>query len=255
MKILFRIVIGIVCGALSKKARKLIRQVALKNYETSHVKMVFGKYVSLEIRDYILKSREYEDNETNEDFGVILFCDINNFSEVLEKYEPKAVVSQLNVFFENMENIISKNGGVINKFVGSCIMAVFGLGKNEEDKADICKSVVTAALEMKEMIDSMNNLWKMNNYSTFDIGIGVSFGNFIVGNIGSKTRKEFTCLGNTVNVASRLQSKTRSSDVARVLVTAEIFQLLEDEKLKAHFNAPVLMSLKGKSQQVEVYSL
>lgn len=255
LKILFLIVIGIVCGALSKKARKLIRQVALKNYETSHVKMVFGKYVSPEIRDYILKSREYEDNETSEDFGVILFCDINNFSEVLEKYEPKAVVSQLNVFFENMENIISKNGGVINKFVGSCIMAVFGLGKNEEDKADICKSVVTAALEMKEMIDSMNNLWKMNNYSTFDIGIGVSFGNFIVGNIGSKTRKEFTCLGNTVNVASRLQSKTRCSDMARVLVTAEIFQLLEDEKLKAHFNAPVLMSLKGKSQQVEVYSL
>lgn len=127
LKILFLIVIGIVCGALSKKARKLIRQVALKNYETSHVKMVFGKYVSPEIRDYILKSREYEDNETSEDFGVILFCDINNFSEVLEKYEPKAVVSQLNVFFENMENIISKNGGVINKFVGSCIMAVFGL--------------------------------------------------------------------------------------------------------------------------------
>lgn len=255
LKILFFIIIGIVCGVLSKKARKLIREVAIKNYETSHIKMVFGKYVSPEIRDYILKSRNAEKDGTKEDFGAILFCDINNFSEILENYEPKAVVSQLNVFFENMEDIISKNGGVINKFVGSCIMAVFGLGKTDCNDFNICDAAVRAAQEMKKVTDSMNGLWKVNNFATFDIGIGVSLGRFITGNIGCESRKEFTCLGDVVNVASRLQSKTRSEDFARVLVTADVFHMLEDSTLKANFKSSEFMSLKGKSQQLEIYSL
>ena len=255
LKILFFIIIGVVCGVLSKKARKLIREVAIKNYETSHIKMVFGKYVSPEIRDYILKSRNAEKDGTKEDFGAILFCDINNFSEVLEKYEPKAVVSQLNVFFENMEDIISKNGGVINKFVGSCIMAVFGLGKADGENSDICDAAVRSAQEMKKMTDSMNSLWKVNNFATFDIGIGVSLGRFITGNIGCESRKEFTCLGDVVNVASRLQSKTRVSESAHVLVTAEVFRMLQDKNIKSDFKQSEFMSLKGKSQQVEIYSL
>lgn len=254
-KIAFFITIGIVCGALSERAQALIRQIAIKNYETRHVRLVFGKYVSPEIRDYILKSKEAKDDGTNEDCGVILFCDINNFSEILEKYDPKTVVSQLNIFFENMENIISKNGGVINKFVGSCIMAVFGLGKPEANSVEYCEAAVKTAKEMKKMTDSMNNLWRMNDSAVFDIGIGVSLGKFITGNIGCESRKEFTCLGDVVNVASRLQSKTRSVESARVLVTADIFDILESSTVNENFGSPQFISLKGKSNPVKIYAL
>lgn len=254
-KIIFFITIGIICGALSKRALALIRQIAIKNYETLHVRLVFGKYVSPEIRDYILKSKEAKDDGINEDYGVILFCDINNFSEILEKYEHKIVISQLNTFFENMENIISKNGGVINKFVGSCIMAVFGLGKSEESNSGNCEAAVRTAKEMKEMTDSMNDLWKMNNSAVFDIGIGVSLGKFITGNIGCESRKEFTCLGDVVNVASRLQNKTRSVESAHVLVTADVFDMLEKHSAKNGFGNPELVLLKGKSNPIKVYSL
>lgn len=254
-KIAFFITIGIVCGVLSDKAQALIRRIAIKNYETRHVRLVFGKYVSPEIRDYILKSKDAEYDDTSEDSGVILFCDINNFSEILEKYDHKAMVLQLNTFFENMENIISKNGGVINKFVGSCIMAVFGLGKSEETNAENCEAAIRTAKEMKKMTDSMNSLWKMNNSAVFDIGIGVSLGKFITGNIGCESRKEFTCLGDAVNVASRLQSKTRSIDSARVLVTADIFDMLESCAVKDDFGNPEFMSLKGKVNPVKIYSL
>ena len=231
LNILFFIVIGIVCGMLSKKAKKLIRQVVIKNYETSHIKLVFGKYVSPEIRDYILETKS--EDITKDDSGVILFCDINNFSEILDSHDPKNIISQLNVFFEKMDDIISKNGGVINKFVGSCVMAVFGLGKTDEDKVAVCESAVKAAKEIQKMTDSMNDLWSMNNFAIFNIGIGVSQGQFITGNIGSENRKEFTCLGDVVNVASRLQSKTRSDDSTCVLVAADVFQKIEDEAIKA----------------------
>lgn len=254
-KIVFLIVIGIVCGALSERAQALIRQIAIKNYETRHVRLVFGKYVSPEIRDYILKSKEAKDDGTNEDSGAILFCDINNFSEILEKYDHKIIVSQLNTFFENMENIISKNGGVINKFVGSCIMAVFGLGKSEESNSENCEAAVRTAKEMKKMTDSMNDLWEMNNSAVFDIGIGVSLGKFITGNIGCESRKEFTCLGDVVNVASRLQNKTRCVESTHVIVTADIFDMLENYTIKEGFGSPEFISLKGKSNPIKIYSL
>ena len=253
LNILFFIVIGIVCGMLSKKAKKLIRQVVIKNYETSHIKLVFGKYVSPEIRDYILETKS--EDITKDDSGVILFCDINNFSEILDSHDPKNIISQLNVFFEKMDDIISKNGGVINKFVGSCVMAVFGLGKTDEDKVAVCESAVKAAKEIQRMTNSMNDLWNMNNFAIFNIGIGVSQGQFITGNIGSENRKEFTCLGDVVNVASRLQSKTRSDDSACVLVAADVFRKIENEAIKADFKKSQSLSLKGKSQPVEVYSL
>ena len=253
LNILFFIVIGIVCGMLSKKAKKLIRQVVIKNYETSHIKLVFGKYVSPEIRDYILETKN--EDITKDDSGVILFCDINNFSEILDSHDPKNIISQLNVFFEKMDDIISKNGGVINKFVGSCVMAVFGLGKNEDDKVAICESAVKAAKEIQRMTNSMNSLWNMNNFAIFDIGIGVSQGSFITGNIGSENRKEFTCLGDVVNVASRLQSKTRTEDSVCVLVAADVFQKIENEAIKADFKKSQPLFLKGKSLPVEVYSL
>lgn len=253
LNILFFIVIGIVCGLLAKKAKKLIRQVVIKNYETSHIKLVFGKYVSPEIRDYILETKN--EDITKDDSGVILFCDINNFSEILDSYDPRNIISQLNVFFEKMDDIISKNGGVINKFVGSCVMAVFGLGKNEDDKVAICESAVKAAKEIQRMTNSMNSLWNMNNFAIFDIGIGVSQGSFITGNIGSENRKEFTCLGDVVNVASRLQSKTRTEDSVCVLVAADVFQKIENEAIKADFKKSQPLFLKGKSLPVEVYSL
>lgn len=253
LNILFFIVIGIVCGLLARKAQKLIRQVVIKNYETSHIKLVFGKYVSPEIRDYILETKN--EDITKDDSGVILFCDINNFSEILDSYDPRNIISQLNVFFEKMDDIISKNGGVINKFVGSCVMAVFGLGKNEDDKVAICESAVKAAKEIQRMTNSMNSLWNMNNFAIFDIGIGVSQGSFITGNIGSENRKEFTCLGDVVNVASRLQSKTRTEDSVCVLVAADVFQKIENEAIKADFKKSQPLFLKGKSLPVEVYSL
>ena len=253
LNILFFIVIGIVCGLLARKAQKLIRQVVIKNYETSHIKLVFGKYVSPEIRDYILETKN--EDITKDDSGVILFCDINNFSEILDSYDPRNIISQLNVFFEKMDDIISKNGGVINKFVGSGVMAVFGLGKNEDDKVAICESAVKAAKEIQRMTNSMNSLWNMNNFAIFDIGIGVSQGSFITGNIGSENRKEFTCLGDVVNVASRLQSKTRTEDSVCVLVAADVFQKIENEAIKADFKKSQPLFLKGKSLPVEVYSL
>ena len=105
------------------------------------------------------------------------------------------------------------------------------------------------------MTDSMNNLWRMNDSAVFDIGIGVSLGKFITGNIGCESRKEFTCLGDVVNVASRLQSKTRSVESARVLVTADIFDILESITVNENFGSPQFISLKGKSNPVKIYAL
>ncbi|MDX1961432.1 MAG: adenylate/guanylate cyclase domain-containing protein [Leptospiraceae bacterium] len=207
------------------------------------IKNVFGKYVSTEIRDQILNGDFKLGGE--EVYATILFCDIRGFTSISEKHSPEKIVSMLNSYFTEMVTAIKNNGGVIDKFIGDSIMATFGAPKNTGNHA---KQAVSAAIEMLQRLDAHNELQRFKEEPEFQIGIGISTGKFIMGNIGSEDRLEFTSIGDTINTASRIESATKELNTT-ILFSEETKELLEEGYFVGE------LALKGKKEKVRLYSV
>ena len=132
----------------------------------------------------------------------ILFADIRSFTALVERLQKEEVVSMLNQFFDIMVKIIFKNHGILDKFVGDQLMAIFGLIPSENNHS---YNAVHAAIEMQNATEKLMEQRAGENKDTFEIGIGINTGNAIVGNLGSENRMDYTAVGNSVNVAAKLQ--------------------------------------------------
>ncbi|KAI8848884.1 hypothetical protein BC829DRAFT_393256 [Chytridium lagenaria] len=133
--------------------------------------------------------------------GTIIFVDIRGFTNFSEKVGPMEVVNLLNDYFERLVRIVFKYEGIVDKYIGDALMAVFG---TMEDETDSEYRSVAAALEFKETIREMNEERKRQGKDTISIGVGVNTGELIAGFIGSSQRLEYTCIGDTVNTSSRI---------------------------------------------------
>lgn len=246
LKSLFLVMCGVISGLLAVNAKDLIRKIAIKAYETNQIKTTFGQYVSKEIRDFILSGNI--DINGEEKRGVILFADIKDFTNMLYKRDPKLVILQLNDYFSEMVKIIADNNGVVNKFVGDAIMAVFGLSGNIEQSEYLA---VKAATEMHDKLDELNKIWDSKNYHKLDIGVGIAAGNFLTGNIGCDDRKEFTCIGDVVNTASRLESLSRK--INKKIIISEEVKCNVRECESSIFSYIGDVDLKGKVNKVKTF--
>lgn len=161
----------------------------------------FGKVVTPEIRNWLLQGNTNLGGETV--CATILFCDIRGFTTLSEQINPKQVVSLLNKYFSHMEQCIVKHNGIINKYIGDAIMAIFGVPlANENQALDAYK----CCLDMRKTLAELNKELKAENLPQLNFGIGLHTGNVLAGNIGSTSRMEYTVIGDTVNVASRIES-------------------------------------------------
>ena len=187
-------------------------------------------------------TREYEasltDNETID--ATVAFIDICSFTSISEKESPDTVVGLLNKYFDLMVKEIIAQNGIIDKFIGDCIMAVFK-GDYHLDRA------IDAGIAIRDKIDAMP---AENNFSP-KVSIGINSGEMISGNIGSATlrRLDYTVIGDTVNTAQRLQGAATAS---QVLITEDCY-----EKVKQSFNCKKIgaASLKNKSAEVILYEV
>ena len=161
----------------------------------------FGKIVTPEIRNWLLKGNTNLGEETV--CATILFCDIRGFTTISEQIEPKKVVSLLNKYFSNMEQCIVKHNGIINKYIGDAIMAIFGVPLPNENQA---LDAYNCCLDMRKTLIKLNKELETENLPQINFGIGLHTGNVLAGNIGSNSRMEYTVIGDTVNVASRIES-------------------------------------------------
>jgi len=177
----------------------------------------------------------------------ILFSDIREFTSMTETSHPDQLMHVLNKYFSAMANCIFGNQGVIDKFIGDAIMAVFGGLINLENPA---RNAVRAAVEMMEILPGLNEEWaKEFDGFSMEIGVGVASGEVFLGNIGSPERMEYTAIGDTVNVASRFSGIAKGG---QVLVCRETHDLLGGTfKYKKHNP----MSVKGKSAKLEVFEI
>ncbi|KAJ3115230.1 hypothetical protein HDU96_001014 [Phlyctochytrium bullatum] len=176
--------------------------------------------------------------------GTIIFVDIRGFTNFSEKVGPMEVVNLLNDYFERLVRIVFKYEGVVDKYIGDALMAVFG---TMEDETDSEYRSVAAAIEFKETIREMNEERKRQGKDTISIGVGVNTGELLAGFIGSSQRLEYTCIGDTVNTSSRICDMS-SRD--QVLISEFTYEAVKDWVVAE----PVgYRQFKGKTTEVMVY--
>ena len=217
-----------------------------------NIRKAFSRFVPEQIIDELVDSAEREAKVgVGEKRDVaILFSDIRSFTNISERNKPETIVAFLNRYFTTMCTIIKKHGGTIDKFIGDAIMALFGAPVSYEDNA---ARAAAAAYEMREALPSvpLEDL-VLPEGMKFDIGIGIHYGDVIVGSIGSDDKTDYSVIGDSVNLASRLEGLTKTYGT-KVLVS----QAVKDDCTNTDFIFRHLddVKVKGKAKAVPIYAI
>ncbi|MCB9668806.1 MAG: adenylate/guanylate cyclase domain-containing protein [Alphaproteobacteria bacterium] len=201
-KALMLVFVGLVAAAVTVVARRLAVDVLTESAEKEHVRRTFGRYVSDEVAAHVLAGGA---RGVRKDV-VVLFSDIRGFTTWSEATDPEELVARLNVYFEAMVSAIHRHGGVVDKFIGDAVMAVFDGVLPLERPED---AALAAALAMQEELARLNAAWADQGLAPWRTGIGLHRGPVVLGSLGSEERQDFTVIGDAVNTASRLEGLTK----------------------------------------------
>jgi adenylate cyclase len=220
----------------------------IEDREKRRVKKLFGRYVSKDVFEQLMANPSLAQLGGHRREMTVLFTDIRGFTTASEKSTPEAVVTQLNEYFGEMVEILFRHRGTLDKFVGDMVMGLFGAPVTDALHAD---NAVQCALEMIKVLEQMNARWTAQNRPRLDIGIGISSGVMIAGNIGSSAIMSYTVIGDAVNLGARLESLNKEYGT----------RILMSEATKARLTLPVQsrrigdVTVKGKTQPVGVYEV
>jgi adenylate cyclase len=214
--------------------------------ESHHIKESFGKFVSREVMDEIIAGKTSLDGEMKR--ATLLFSDLRNFTPLVEKNHPKHVVAIMNQYFNEMTLAIKSHKGLVLQYVGDEIEAVFGAPVSIDDHPEMA---VKAALEMRKRLGALNMRLKQQGFEPLSHGIGIHSGAVLAGNIGSEDRMSYALVGDTVNVASRIEGLTKpyKSDI---IISQTTYNLLTES-----YDTDQLASVKvkGKEDEIIIYKL
>jgi len=209
------------------------------------LKSTFKKYVSKQIVDQLLENDEMLNLGGQELEATILFSDIRGFTSMSETMSPKEVVETLNEYFDLMIEIIFKYNGTLDKIIGDALMVIYGAPNATEQDTE---NAVLTAIEMQEKLIQFNQDRIINLKQPIKIGIGINRGKVISGNIGSKQQMNFTVIGDSVNLASRLCSVADSDEI---IVSDAVWKKVKHVKTyKSKKLNPV--KVKGKVKPIEI---
>lgn len=212
------------------------------------IKQAMGKYLSQDIMKNVVQNIDDIKLGGKRANVTVLFADIRGFTSMSEKMTAEEVSVILNEYFTEIEPIITKYNGVINKFIGDAVMAIFG-----EPIQDINhpQNAVKCAYEMLKTVDRLQDKWLFEGKPKIEIGIGINTGEAFVGNIGSEKRLEYTVIGDTVNLASRIESYNKvyrtnflisSSTYSYVSSMADVIKISE-------------VQIRGKAKKMDIYEV
>ncbi len=216
--------------------------------ERDRVRNLLGMVVSPEIATQLLQSDLKLGGEERE--VTILFCDLRDFTSFSEKMAPTEVLALLNRYLDRMSSIIEQHGGVIDKFMGDAIMALFGAPVALPDAA---QRAVNAAREMARALVSLNAELHAEGKPALAFGIGINTARVVAGNMGSKTRLNYTVIGDGVNLASRLEGLTKEPAYATPIIVSEATLVAINPRPAARELGEV--KVKGKSDAVKIFAL
>lgn len=233
--------VGVLAGAFNTMTTGL--------RERERERDIFGRVVSPEVREKLLDGELELGGETL--WIAILFSDIRSFSTISEQMTPQEVVTFLNEYLATMTDAIRPWGGYINNFIGDAIVAVFGAPIDQPDKE---WHAVAAALAMRERLAELNQRRAARGEPPIDTGIGISTGEAVAGQIGSLERLMYTVIGDTVNVAARLETLTKDYPEHPILINESTARaLVSRDDLALKHLGPI--QVKGRAEPVDVYAV
>jgi adenylate cyclase len=237
----------LVAGIVSFTGSTLTRY-ATEGREKRRYRRTLTKYLSPQLVETIMQDFSWESLRAEKRNLTVLFSDIRGFTSISEKLAPEAVVKTLNEHLNIMVSVIFKNHGTLDKFVGDCVMAFWGAPLAQPNHAELA---ARAALEMIEGLEKLNQKWQSEGRPTLKIGVGINTGEMLFGNIGSEQRMDFTVIGDSVNLGSRLESSTKELH-ATIVISDATYQLIRD---LAEVRPLGEISVKGKEHKIVVYEL
>lgn len=214
--------------------------------ERDKVKNLFNKFHGSSITEDLMKKDVSIGGQSKE--VIVFFSDIRGFTAFSEKKRPEEVVAMLNEYFAVMVKIINSHGGIVDKFIGDAIMAVWGVPASTSKDAN---NAVKACLEMRKALAELNEKRMARSESPIQIGMGLHSGTAISGTIGSEERMEYTIIGNTVNTGSRIESSTKAFG-ADLLVSDTVLEKIGDAFLAEYAGAA---EVKGRSEPLKLHKI
>jgi adenylate cyclase len=235
---------GVVTGMVTRQIRKRILSSFSAIDERNRISRTFGEYVSPEVMSKLLDLKPDLRSESKN--VCVMFLDIRNFTGFAEKRSPEEVVQYLESLFEFMIEIVNRHHGIINKFLGDGFMAVFGAPLS--DGKD-CANALEAA---QEILARLHQEVESGTILPTTVGIGLHAGEAVTGSIGSELRREYTVIGDVVNLAARIEKLNKHFD-SQLLISEMVWQAVNGDDGKAVPKGQV--QVRGREQAIQVYQL
>jgi PAS domain S-box-containing protein len=209
------------------------------------IKDMFARYLSTEVVSRLVESPDLVKPGGDKKVATIFFADIRGYTSFSEGREPEYIIEVLNEYFSEAVEVVIRHKGYIDKFIGDCIMAAWGVPLQTEEEDAL--QAVSCALEIQELVRSKKRSFFRGEASNLKIGIGMHTGPIVAGNLGSSRRMNYTVIGDTVNVAARLEGVAEADEV---IITQHTYDYIRDH-FKLEKRRPV--RVKGKVQPIPIY--
>ncbi len=212
------------------------------------IENVLGKYISKDIKNKILKNSAVAELGGKRADITVMFADIRGFTSLSETRKAEEVSKLLNEYFSELEPIINKYGGVINKFIGDAVLVIFGEPSQDKHHA---KNAVKCAYELRKKVKDIKERWIAEGKPKIDIGVGINSGEAFIGNVGTSDRFEYTAIGDTVNIASRIEDYNKIYKT-HILISENTYNRISEivDVIKIRE-----VSIKGKSKKINIYEV
>ena len=221
----------------------------LERREKAAIKGVFSRVVNKEVMEELIADPEALALGGASREVTILFTDIKGFTAMSEHMPPTDVVELLNEYFTEMVDIVFRHGGMLDKYVGDAMMLLFGVPRPYESPDEAPRRAVRCAVELQKKMTELRERWKERALPLLHMRIGINTGEVVAGNIGSIKRLEYSVIGDSVNLASRLEA---AAPVDGVLASEATYRYVADEVI-AQRKSPLVV--RGRQRPVEVYEI
>lgn len=216
-----------------------------------YLRKAFSSYVSPDVVDEILRDPDKLKLGGESKKVTLLFSDIRGFTSLSESVSPEMLVSVLNEYLSPMTQIVMEERGTLDKYIGDAVMAIFGAPLDVPDHAiRACQ----AALSMLNKLGEINNEWRKRNFPSISIGIGINTGEAIVGNMGANIRFDYTAIGDSVNLASRLEGLNKLYGT-EIIISKSTRENLNSSETCFLMRELDLVQVKGKEEPISVFEL
>lgn len=217
--------------------------------EREKLMVSFSKFTNKTIAQKAASGELSLGGETRE--ATIFFSDIRSFTAMSEKMKPTEVVEFLNSYMTRMVQCVNKTGGVVDKYIGDAIMAVWGAPESSGNPASDALNAIIAALMMRDSLSSFNKERTEKGLAPIRIGCGINSGPVVAGQIGSEERMEYTVIGDAVNLASRTEALNKPF-ATDILITENTYKLLKDKVIVEQMPG---VHVKGKTDEIKMFAV